>query len=239
MTFCPVPLAGTPQFFVIGCPATLLAGYLVRALSSRRANPHIRPLSGPKHGLLLNPGPPNNCDQGDTHNRKWLFCLFVIIGEGPCLATYFARGYGDLFALRTLTGISIGGCPPLVYSLMADFFPPSRRSTVNAVFGVAQGVGIGFGQGIASALGQRGDWRLPFVAVALPTLALTAAVAAFVSEPARGAQEDEIRKAAAGSGHAVQYEERLDWAKVRHLFRIRSTQLVFVQGIFGCIPWGG
>lgn len=126
--------------------------------------------------------------QGDTRNRKWLFCLLVLVGEGPCLATYFARSYADLFALRTLTGISIGGCPPLVYSLMADFFPASRRSTVNAVFGVAQGVGIGFGQGIASALGQRGDWRLPFAAIALPTFAVTAAVAAFVEEPRRGAQ---------------------------------------------------
>lgn len=39
-------------------------------------------------------------------------------GEGPCLATYFVRRYWQLLVLRILTGISVGGTFPLVFSLV-------------------------------------------------------------------------------------------------------------------------
>ena len=63
---------------------------------------------------------------GDQYSRKNLFVAVVLLGEGPCLGTYWVRTYWQLFALRTLTGIAIGGTPPLIYSLLGDLFPARR-----------------------------------------------------------------------------------------------------------------
>lgn len=47
---------------------------------------------------------------------------------------------------RMLTGISLGGCFPLVFSLLGDLFPISQRSAVSAVVQIAMGLGLGLGQ---------------------------------------------------------------------------------------------
>lgn len=39
-------------------------------------------------------------------------------GEGPCLATFFVKRYWQLLMLRIMTGISVGGTFPLVFSLV-------------------------------------------------------------------------------------------------------------------------
>lgn len=48
--------------------------------------------------------------------------------------------------LRMLTGISIGGCFPLVYSLLGDLFPTTQRAAMSALVQIATGAGIGVGQ---------------------------------------------------------------------------------------------
>jgi MFS family permease len=57
----------------------------------------------------------------------------------------------QFFLLRMLTGIAVGGCFPLVFSLLGDLFPPSRRAAMAAVVQVAVGAGIGGGQVRAAA----------------------------------------------------------------------------------------
>ena len=167
----------------------------------------------------------------DTFNRRNLFVAVVVLGEAPCLATAWVRTYGGLFATRMLTGISIGGSLPLLYSLVGDLVPPSRRSAVSAGIGIAQGAGVALGQVLAGYLGANGQWRLPFVLVAGPALALALAVLLCVEEPRRGAQE-------AALGSADEYTEKIKWHKVRNIFRIRTNLLCFAQGIPGCVPWG-
>ena len=167
----------------------------------------------------------------DTFNRRNLFVAVVVLGEAPCLATAWVRSYGGLFVTRMLTGISIGGSLPLLYSLVGDLVPPSRRSAVSAGIGIAQGAGVALGQVLAGYLGANGQWRLPFVLVAGPALALALAVLLCVEEPRRGAQE-------AALGSADEYTEKIEWHKVRNIFRIRTNLLCFAQGLPGCVPWG-
>lgn len=45
-----------------------------------------------------------------------------------------------------LTGISLGGCFPLVFSLLGDLFPVTQRSAVSAAVQIATGLGVGLGQ---------------------------------------------------------------------------------------------
>ena len=45
----------------------------------------------------------------DTMERRTLFVVVVLLGEVPCLLTYWVTQYWQLLLLRCLTGISIGG----------------------------------------------------------------------------------------------------------------------------------
>lgn len=81
-----------------------------------------------------------------------------VAGEGPCLATYFVTEYWQLLMLRVMTGISMGGTIPLVYSLVGDLFHLHQRAAVAAGIQVATGAGLAAGQSISGFVGE-----LPFL----------------------------------------------------------------------------
>ena len=85
----------------------------------------------------------------DTRNRILVFVAAVLIGEAPCLATYWVETYTQLLVLRALTGISVGGVLPLLYSLMGDYFSAEHRSYASALLATAAGVGVAIGPAIA------------------------------------------------------------------------------------------
>jgi predicted MFS family arabinose efflux permease len=168
----------------------------------------------------------------DRVRRTRLIAVIVFLGEIPCFLTGYAETYEQLFWLRVLTGIGIGGVFPLVYSLLGDYFTPRMRAAAAASIGLAMGVGIAYGQGLAGWLGPTHGWRLPFMIVAVPNFLLAPLFLATIREPLRGRTE----AAVAASGHG--YSARITWAAYRQLFQIRTNLLVFVQGLFGTVPWG-
>jgi predicted MFS family arabinose efflux permease len=168
----------------------------------------------------------------DRVRRTRLIAAVVFLGEIPCFLTGFAETYDQLLWLRVLTGVGIGGVFPLIYSLLGDYFPPRLRAAATALIGLAMGVGIALGQLLAGGLGQTHGWRLPFMIVAVPNFVLAPLFLATIREPARGRTE----AAVAASGHG--YSGRITWAAYEQLFRIRTNLLVFVQGLFGTVPWG-
>lgn len=176
----------------------------------------------------------------DVTHRTRLFVAVVCLGEAPCLATAYVTTYGQLFACRALTGISVGGCVPLLYSLLGDFVPPTRRAAVAAVVSIAQGAGIAIGQIIAGYIGAQSGWRLPFVLVAVPALSLAILCGFVVEEPKRGCQDGNSGPTGGGASpqQSGEYTEKLEWGKAKAMFGVRSNQLAFAQGLPGCVPWG-
>lgn len=168
----------------------------------------------------------------DRVRRTRLIAAVVFLGGVPCFLTGFAQTYEQLFWLRVLTGVGIGGAFPLIYSLLGDYFPPKLRAAATAVIGLAMGVGVGYGQGLAGWLGPEHGWRLPFLIVAAPNFVLAPLFLATIREPQRGRTE----AALAGAGHG--HGGRITWAAYEQLFRIRTNLLVFAQGLFGTVPWG-
>ncbi|WP_428267237.1 MFS transporter [Haliangium sp.] len=171
----------------------------------------------------------------DRWSRKWLLGVVIFIGEIPCFLTGYAESYDQLYWLRALTGLGIGGAIPLLYSLIGDYFPPRVRPLAVAGIGLAMGLGIAFGQLLAGMLGPTHGWRLPFMVVAAPNFGLALLFLATIREPTRG-------RAERGIGAAIERGElpaaRIDRAAYAHLFRIPSNLLVFVQGAVGTVPWG-
>jgi MFS family permease len=54
----------------------------------------------------------------DTCDRPVLFAWTVGIGECACLLTYWASTYGQLYVCRAVTGFSVGGALPVIYSVL-------------------------------------------------------------------------------------------------------------------------
>jgi len=73
------------------------------------------------------------------------------------LLTYFVTSYWQLFVLRALTGISIGGCLPLVFNLLGDLFDAQHRANVLSGVLIATGAGTAIGQALAGIIGSADD----------------------------------------------------------------------------------
>ncbi len=121
----------------------------------------------------------------DSINRSPLFAATVFVGELGCLGAAFVNSYPQLYVCRVLTGISVGGAIPVIYSVLGDLYPADKRSAISAVVTTGTGIGAGMGQVIA---GSMQSWRSPFIIVAVPGL-LCSALLLGVKDPKRGASE--------------------------------------------------
>lgn len=171
----------------------------------------------------------------DLISRKTLFIITIIFGEIPCVLTGFAENYTQLFWLRALTGIAIGGALPLTYSLIGDYFSHRTRASAAGWIGLAQGLGIAGGQLLAGFIGQAHGWRLPFIIVGIPNFFFIVLFMLTVKEPPRGKTEESLRDLIE-KGQA--YTARINWSLYKDLFKIKTNLLVFLQGIPGTVPWG-
>ena len=63
----------------------------------------------------------------DTGNRAKIFGWTVFIGEAACFLTYFVQTYTQLYVCRAVTGFSIGGALPVIYSILGDLFGAEGR----------------------------------------------------------------------------------------------------------------
>ncbi len=163
----------------------------------------------------------------DLISRKYLFVLVVIVGEIPCLLSGFTDTYMEFFIMRVLTGIGIGGIIPLTYSLLGDLYSANERIKVVTLIGLASGMGIAVGQLTAGMMGDSFGWRLPFIVFAIPNFILAVIFILTVEEPDRGQMD-----------RNVQSFRISDFKDFSSLFKIKTNLLVFLQGIFGTIPWG-
>ena len=195
----------------------------------------------------------------DTVNRCKLFMYIVCLGEMACVGTYLVTTYEQLLFCRILTGISIGGCNPIVYSILGDCFPGSSRVYVTTVMGLAMSVGVAGGQLLAGLLGPTYGWRSPFIVIAVPAMVCGILVYVTATEPRRGGAKEALKELEASGGGAqllldedsnarerggdvepdsnASHLELFQPNKIADLLRTPTVALCYLQGIPGCVPW--
>lgn len=170
----------------------------------------------------------------DTKSRRGLVFFGVMFWSFTTAACGVARFYWQFLLCRIGVGAGEAALSPAAYSILADSFPPGKRSTAISVYGM----GVFIGSGMAYLLGgavitwanARGDLVLPLLGHIRPWqlifLVLGALGAAFclllllVKEPTRKG---------AGAGVAVPLAE-----VGRYLVRIRKAVLSHNLG-FACL----
>mmetsp|Transcript_19224 Transcript_19224/g.45853 ORF Transcript_19224/g.45853 Transcript_19224/m.45853 type:complete len:325 (+) Transcript_19224:252-1226(+) len=168
----------------------------------------------------------------DRLSRRWLLFLVVLLAELPsCLTIMLITHPWQLIALRCCTGLAVGASVPIMYSLLADMFPPSARAGIAALLPVAQGAGMAMGQVLGSAIGTLAGWRLPYLIVPLMATLVAGLFACITRDPPRGGTEEALQA-------GCTYEERMSWSKLQLMFSTPTNVLIVIQGLPGCLPWG-
>jgi len=145
----------------------------------------------------------------DVWVRTRLIALGLGVWSVMTAGSAFARNFLELGAARIGVGIGEASANPAAYSLLSDYFPPQRRTTVLAIYSSGIYLGAGLGLFIGGLIADRWDlafaggaaplglkgWQAAFLAVGMPGLLLALWVAT-LREPRRGASEGRAEAAA-------------------------------------------
>jgi MFS family permease len=115
--------------------------------------------------------------------------------------TGFADGFTQIFFCRVMVGVGEATLGPAAMSLLADWFEPRRRATVQSLFTMGIPLGAAAAFFLGSWLGEAHGWRVAFQLLGFPGVALAALILA-VREPPRGGMDAApaaAREAPAGS----------------------------------------
>lgn len=82
----------------------------------------------------------------------------------------FAMSATSMFLARLGVGIGEAGGVPATHALIADYFPPARRSSVLSVIAIATAVGAALGLAVGGIVSERYGWRAVFWVGSAPGL---------------------------------------------------------------------
>ena len=123
----------------------------------------------------------------------------VLVWSAATVAAGFAGGFAALLASRAIIGVGEAAYATVGPSILGDWFPPQRRSTVLAIFYAAIPVGSALGFLVGGLVSESLGWRAAFFVAGGPGLLL--GLWCFrLTEPVRGAMD----APAVSSGAAIE-----------------------------------
>lgn len=125
----------------------------------------------------------------DRHSRVLIITVGLALWSAMTAASGLARTFTQLALARVAVGVGEAACTPPAHSVLADYFPPERRATAMAIYGMGIHVGILIGFLVGGFVSARFGWRAALYVVGLPGLVLAVLVRLTVREPVRGAAE--------------------------------------------------
>ncbi len=135
----------------------------------------------------------------DSKSRRGLIVVGILVWSVMTAMCGIARHYWQLLMFRIGVGVGEAALSPAAYSMIADYFPPERRSSAMSVYsmGIFLGSGIAFllgglviqyaaAQGAVSLplIGDVHPWQLVFLLLGATGIVFSLAFF-FVREPAR------------------------------------------------------
>ena len=126
---------------------------------------------------------------GDRASRFRLAALGVFIWSAATFASGLAPTYLVLVVARAIIGVGEASYVVVTPSLLSDFYPTSRRSSVLAIFYAAIPIGSALGYVLGGQIAAHFGWRYAFFVAGVPGAAL-AGLLFFLRDPPRGAKDE-------------------------------------------------
>ena len=118
-------------------------------------------------------------------NRVGLIAGSLVIWSAMTAVCGVAQNFMQLLLARIGVGIGEAGCTPAAHSLIADMTEPAKRSSAMAFYALGIPIGTLLGMLIGGQLADAYGWRVAFIAVGLPGVALAVIVVWLLRDPRR------------------------------------------------------
>jgi len=125
----------------------------------------------------------------DTRSRTTLIAIGIAAWSFLTAMSGFARSFIQLALARVGVGVGEAAASPAAYSLIADYFPPERRSRALAIYTIGSNVGMLVGLSLGGIIAEHFGWRAAFFVVGGPGLLMAVIVKMTIREPPRGLSE--------------------------------------------------
>jgi len=125
----------------------------------------------------------------DKYPRRVIISLTAALWSVATAACGLAGTYWLLFAGRIAVALGEAGYLPASFSMISDLFPPARRNFALGVLGAAAAAGGALGIVLGGALAGAYGWRMAFLIIGLPGLAIAFLAGRLIREPERGAMD--------------------------------------------------
>lgn len=130
----------------------------------------------------------------DRINRRNILAVSLFVWSGVTALCGVAQSYRQLLLARFAVGIGEAGGTPPSTSIVADNFPPARRPMALTIYALGACVGAWLGSSVAGRAAEVGGWRLAFLVLGIPGVAVALLVALTVREPRRGQLDSEAHR---------------------------------------------
>ncbi len=170
----------------------------------------------------------------DKLSRKQVIIFGTGIWGVWTLICGLTQSYGQLLAIRAISGVGLGCLMPATFSLMSDTFPPRRRGRALGALEAIGVLGIIIGTLGLGMLATPTLWRYGFFVLGGASVISGVLVALLVKEPPRGAAEPELAGKITEE-QAAQYQ--IELADLRRVLAIPTIWVAILQGLAGSMPW--
>ncbi|MCT2558175.1 MFS transporter [Tsuneonella sp. YG55] len=118
-----------------------------------------------------------------TTNRPRLIAVALAIWSAMTAVCGIAQNFVQLLLARVGVGVGEAGCTPAAHSLISDIVPKERRASALAFYALGIPIGTLLGMIIGGLLADMVGWRMAFVVVGIPGVALAFVVIALLKDP--------------------------------------------------------
>ena len=165
----------------------------------------------------------------DRYSRKRIIVFSMAFWSVMTGLFGLAQSYSGLFLTRMAVGAGEAAFAPAAYSMIADYFPASRRGTAMAFGSIGAMVGTALGLVVGGYVAEHAGWRQAMFVAAIPGTVIAAAFGMFVREPMRGS--------CAGVAAAPQRHSFLAFRRNSPYVLLVSAASVGMFVLFACVHW--
>jgi len=133
----------------------------------------------------------------ERFSRVNIITFAIIVWSGFTALCGTATNFATLAAYRFGVGFGEAGLSPPSHSLISDYFEPKKRATALSIYSFGIPLGTMIGAVAGGYLAQNFSWRIAFMIVGLPGVAIALLIRFVIKEPPRGHSEPDVHPALA------------------------------------------